>query len=136
MSSPDAQTTQPVTFDVLNGHQFMSLTTFRKTGAAVATPVWFAREGDRLYVMTQSESGKAKRIRSNTPDVTVAPCTSRGEVLGPAARGRARFLEGAEAEHARALLRRKYGLMWRAFNVYYRLRGQQRSAVFLEIVPA
>ncbi|MGQ9889890.1 MAG: PPOX class F420-dependent oxidoreductase [Aggregatilineales bacterium] len=136
MSSPDAQTTQPVTFDVLNGHQFMSLTTFRKTGAAVATPVWFAREGDRLYVMTQSESGKAKRIRNNTPGVTVAPCTSRGKVLGPAARGRARFLEGAEAEHARALLRRKYGLMWQAFNVYYRLSGQGRGVVFLEIVPA
>lgn len=126
---------QAACFDVLEGHQYLSLTTFRKSGAAVATPVWFARDGARLVVTTQLQSGKAKRIRSN-PQVTVAPCTANGQILGPAAQGCARFLEGAAAEQARALLRRKYGLLiWTLFNVGYRLRGLHRTAGFLEIVP-
>lgn len=125
---------QAASFDVLDGHQYMSLTTFRKSGAGVATPVWFARDGARLVVTTQLQSGKAKRIRSN-PQVTVAPCTASGQILGPAAQGCARFLEGAAAEQARALLRRKYGLIWTLFNVGYRLRGLHRTAGFLEITP-
>lgn len=125
---------QAASFDVLDGQQYMSLTTFRKSGTGVATPVWFVRDGARLVVTTQLQSGKAKRIRSN-PQVTVAPCTASGQILGPAAQGCARFLEGSAAEQARALLRRKYGLIWTLFNVGYRLRGLHRTAGFLEIVP-
>lgn len=134
MSSMQGQ--QSATFDVLNGHSYMSLTTFRKTGDPVATPVWFVREGDRLLLITQNQSGKAKRIRNNTPEVTVAPCTASGQVLGPAAKGRARFIEDSEAEHARKALGRKYGLIWVVFNLYYRVRGLNKTAAFLEIVPA
>jgi PPOX class probable F420-dependent enzyme len=58
----------------IRGRKYISLTTFRKNGVKVATPVWFGEDGDKLYVMTLSKMGKTKRIRNN-PRVTVATCT-------------------------------------------------------------
>jgi PPOX class probable F420-dependent enzyme len=57
---------------VIQGQKYISLTSFRKSGAAVATPVRFGEQDDKLYAMTRSDSGKYKRIRNN-PQVRVAP---------------------------------------------------------------
>jgi len=85
----------------------MSLTTLRKTGAAVATPVWFGEEDGKLYVMTRSDMGKTKRIRNN-PQVRVAPCTIRGKVTGPEYPAKARILPREEQAKARQAINRKY----------------------------
>ena len=82
-------------FGGLEGHKYCRLVTFRRSGAAVATPVWFAIDGDRLVVKTEDPSGKVKRIRA-TSRVEVAPCTLRGRPLGPPRGGRARILPSAE----------------------------------------
>lgn len=118
-------------FGNLEGHEYMRLTTFRKSGEGVPTPVWFAREGDRLYVTTQATSGKVKRI-SHTAQVRIEPCTVRGDVLGPAADGRARVVTGEEAQRANSALSRKYGLKKRLFELFS--RGGNRT--YLEITPA
>ena len=91
----------------IRGQKYISLTTFRKNGAAVATPVWFGEDADRLYVMTRSDMGKAKRIRNN-PQVRVAPCTIRGRVTGPEFAAAARILAADEHAHARETINRKY----------------------------
>ena len=83
----------------ISGQKYISLTTFRKSGVGVPTPVWFGEEGDKLYVMTASKSGKFKRIRNN-PQVRVAPCTIRGKVTGPEFAATVEILPAAE--HARA----------------------------------
>src|SRR5580704_11877202 len=69
----------------IQGQKYISLTTFRKSGAAVATPVWFGEQDDKLYVMTRSDSGKYKRIRNN-PSRRLATCPpdDRKEVLAGA----------------------------------------------------
>lgn len=118
------------TFHTLQGHKYMSLTTFRKNGQSVPTPVWFAQEGDKLFVMTMPEAGKAKRIRNNA-QVEVAPCTVSGEVLGERAEGMARVLPDAENGDAVRLLSRKYGLQRMMFIVMWRLRGI--SPIYIEI---
>ena len=59
--------------------EFVSLTTFRRTGASVATPVWIAPDGDVLVVTTPVESGKVKRLRPD-PRVELRPCSRRGAV--------------------------------------------------------
>ncbi len=92
---------------VIHGQKYISLTTFRKNGAGVATPVWFGEEGDRLYVMTRSDMGKTKRIRNN-PRVRVAPCTIRGKVTGPEFDAMARITPPEEHTHARPVINRKY----------------------------
>ncbi|MCW5850996.1 MAG: PPOX class F420-dependent oxidoreductase [Anaerolineae bacterium] len=118
-------------FPNLAGHQFMSLTTFRRNGIAVPTPVWFAEHDGRLYVTTQAQAGKAKRVRA-TGRVTVAPCTARGELLGETAEGQARLLPESDAARAYQILLDKYGQQFT--DVVSRNPNAHR--VFIEIAPA
>jgi PPOX class probable F420-dependent enzyme len=93
----------------IHDQRYISLTTFRKNGMAVAVPVWFAEQDNKLYVMTKSQTGKYKRIRNN-PDVRVAPCTMRGKVTGPDFPGKARILPTADWAEVKKLIRAKYWL--------------------------
>jgi Pyridoxamine 5'-phosphate oxidase len=77
------------------GHKYLQLTTFRKDGTFVPTPVWFAEDNDKLYAKTRATSGKTKRIRNN-PQARVAPCTIRGTVTGPEFPASARILPPEE----------------------------------------
>ncbi len=109
----------------VRGQKYISLTTFRKSGAAVATPVWFGEDGDRLYVMTRSDMGKTKRIRNN-PQVRVAPCSIRGRVTGPDFAATARILPPAQHASARQAIKRKYWaarlpFIWRRTDTYLEL---------------
>jgi len=106
----------------LKEHKYVSLTTFRKNGVGVKTPVWFAESGSIIYVMTPGDSVKVRRIRNN-PDVQVAPCTIRGKIAGPEFAGRARILPEEEWGTARAAMRAKYWItritaLWSRKNIY------------------
>ena len=96
-------------FASLRGEKHMSLATFRRSGEPVATPIWFAEVGGRLYVRTAAHFKKLERIAEDS-SVTVAPCTETGEVTGTSLAGRARILDsGDEAiEGANAALEEKY----------------------------
>jgi len=94
---------------------YVSLATYRKSGAEVATPVWCARDGDEFFVFSASDAGKVKRIRHSGRS-RMAVCDVRGRLLGDWCDTRAELIEDA-ADIARALeaLRRKYGWqMWLA----------------------
>ena len=94
--------TQPA-FPALTGTDFMVLTTHRRSGDPVHTTVWFAQEGDRVYVTTMNGAGKAKRIRGNE-QVIVAPSDRMGNTLGPGQTARARILAPDEYPTALAAL--------------------------------
>ena len=83
------------TFPDLGREQFIALTTFRKTGQAVTTPVWFAQRLGTIYVETHEDAGKLKRLR-HTARVTLAPCTYSGKVTGAVSAGHARILTGSQ----------------------------------------
>jgi uncharacterized protein len=100
--------------------EYVSLTTFRRTGVPVATPVWAAPDGDSLVVWTRADSGKVKRLR-HTTRVTVAPSDIRGRVQGPAVDGTAELLPPSEHPAARAALRRAYGLKFTVGDTTSRL---------------
>jgi PPOX class probable F420-dependent enzyme len=85
----------------------MALTTCRRDGTAVSTPVWFVTDGERLLVWTDATSGKIKRIRSD-PRVTVAASDVRGRPRSPALTGSARVMDGEIGRYVHRLLRRKY----------------------------
>ena len=116
----------------LSDQKYIRLATFRRSGAPVPTPVWFARHGDRLYVTTSEKSWKVKRIRRN-PAVRVAPCSPTGKPLGPGFDAVARILPPAESQKAAHRLREKYGWLLRLFLWFSRRRGQEH--VYLEIAP-
>jgi uncharacterized protein len=82
------------------------LTTFKRDGTPVDTPVSIAFDGDRAFFRSYDKAWKTKRLRHN-PRVKVAPATVKGTATGPAIEARARLLDGAEAKTAaRALARR------------------------------
>ena len=83
------------------------LTTYKRDGAPVATPVTIAVEGDHAYVRTWDTAWKARRMR-NDPHVLVAPATMGGRRRGAPVPARSRLLSGEEAAHAaRAIARRQ-----------------------------
>ena len=105
--------------------KYIALTTFRKSGVGVVTPVWFGEEDGKLYVVTFTTAGKTKRIRNN-PQVRVAPCTVRGKVTGPEFPAIARTLPPEDFKRARQSINRRY-LMARLAAPF------SRADAFLEI---
>ncbi|MEC4574922.1 PPOX class F420-dependent oxidoreductase [Streptomyces virginiae] len=93
----------------LGSARYVSLTTFRKDGTPVATPVWAVADGGELYVWTRSDSWKVKRIR-NDGRVTLAACDVRGRVEEGASvvEGQARLLDEEGLRRVRRLMSRKY----------------------------
>jgi len=83
------------------------LTTFKRDGTPVATPVWpFAFDG-RLMASTRDKAWKLKRMH-NDPRVLVATCTQRGKPTGPTYEARARILDPSEAGSAMRAKRRRW----------------------------
>jgi PPOX class probable F420-dependent enzyme len=101
-----ASVDQPRAIAVLAG-KYLSLTTFRRDGTGVATPVWFVQEGRRLLVETDRYSYKVHRIRGN-PDVQIAVCTATGRLRGQQMNARAELLPDAETGRVERLLADKY----------------------------
>lgn len=114
--------------------KYVSLTTFKKDGTPVATPVWVARDGDHLYVITDATSGKAKRLRHNDR-VEIAPCDMRGNVQGAHAAGTAWLLDEAGTEETRRRIDARYGLTAKVFGLLekVRSRGSEAQRVGIEI---
>ncbi len=122
------------------GSRVMILTTFKRDGAAVSTPVWFVPGDGRLTAVTHGGSGKLKRIRAGSQGdratrVLVAPGTYRGAATGVAQEGAARILGPAESVAALAATRGRYGLLGRVLFFVSRLRGKALDTG-IEIVPA
>jgi len=132
-SSADAATVTPEQgFESLRGHHYCLLTTFRKDGEPIPTPVWFGLADGKVYLRTEAAVGKVKRIR-NDPRVRVAPCTLRGKPLGPPAEGRARILAPAEWDGAEHAIAANYGLLRRVYEgVGNRL---PLDLVYIEVEP-
>lgn len=103
-----------VTLAELGAEQFLSLTTFRRSGEPVPTTVWAAPDGDALVVTTIDGSGKVKRLRNN-PEVELRPSTRRGEVApgAPVGTGVAEIVsDEAGVRRGHDAIRRKYGLQF------------------------
>ncbi|WP_040790933.1 PPOX class F420-dependent oxidoreductase [Nocardia paucivorans] len=114
---------------------YVLLTTYRKDGTPVATPLWAVAEEGKLYVWTATDSWKVKRLRRN-PAVTVQPCNAKGTPRGTAIEGTARILDAAATDRVRRLLRRKYWLLGPLVILGSTLRRGRSGTVGIEITPA
>ncbi|MCR2763786.1 PPOX class F420-dependent oxidoreductase [Microbacterium sp. zg.B48] len=113
--------------------EYVLLTTFRRTGVPVATPVWIVRDGEDALITTAATSGKVKRL-AHTARVVLTPCDMRG-----------RLLDGAEAVEATAVVRhdedtraridralmRKYGVKYTAIRAGQKLMRSKSVSVTL-----
>jgi PPOX class probable F420-dependent enzyme len=112
------------------------LTTHRRDGTPVPTPVSLAVDGDRAVVRSFEKAGKTRRLRHD-PTVEVAPSTARGVPTGPKLRAQARRLDGPESRDAARLLRRKHPLLHGVVVPLAHRAGRSRvgRTVHFEVVP-
>ena len=117
----------------LDREAYLNLATFRRNGATVETPVWFAAHAGRLYVFSEAKAGKVKRLRAN-PEIRVAPCGVRGRLKGPWLPGRGRRVaDAATIDAAYRALHRKYGLQMKLADFFARLAGRFDARAMLEL---
>ena len=119
--------------------EYVALTTYRRDGRGVTTPVWAAEHGGNLYILGSAEAGRIKRLR-NSSKAAVAPCTVSGALKGAALPATARILNATESAAAWGLLVKKYGLLtlpWRISNAVSRLigRSESRTAIEVSLLP-
>ena len=124
---------------MISDHEkYLSLSTRKRDGSFVDTPVWFAweRETSNYYMFSLKngkKAGKVKRIR-NFPDVKVATCTFSGQLTGDWINARAELIDDLQqTEFAYALLRKKYGLSFRIGNIFSRLVGNYRRRQIIKV---
>ncbi len=113
--------------------KYLNLVTYRRSGTAVSTPVWFVEEDGVLYVRTPARSGKVKRLR-NDPRVRLVPSDGRGNPKGAWVDGRARtVVDSAEAERANRLVHRKYGWRKKLIELRYKNNPEERVAIAVHV---
>ena len=116
------------TLDQLKNQQYISLETYKKSGQAMPTPVWFAERDGALYVRTEADAGKVKRIRNNS-HVRIVPCGARGEVKGEWVDATAQIVDEATSEQIDQLLKKKYGLLKAGFDLMGKLNKTHYATI-------
>ncbi len=130
-ATADVVTTSAASFAPFARQRTVLLTTFRRDGTPVRTPVSVAVDGDRAFIRSWDTAGKVKRIRTD-PHVTIAPCTTSGRPTGPPVPARARLLTGEESARAGRLLAGKYSLLHGLLvPLVHRLRGNTTTHIEL-----
>ncbi|WP_191874429.1 PPOX class F420-dependent oxidoreductase [Streptomyces filipinensis] len=121
--------------DRLGAGKYLLVTSYRKNGTPVATPVWVVRDGAGLGVWTAADSFKVKRIRRR-PDVLVGPCDLRGNPTGDQLPATAEITDAAGTARYRDLIARKYGLVGRLTLLGSRLRRGRDGTVGIRVTLA
>ena len=113
--------------------QYLNIETFRKNGAGVKTPVWFAEEDEILFIWTSRESGKVMRIRRHDR-VRIVPCDVGGKPLGQWIDAKAMADDSPDMiQRVEALFNKKYGFTFTAYKAIGVLRGGKRTIVILNL---
>lgn len=118
--------------DTLAAGKYLLITSYRKNGTPVATPVWVVRDGDTLGAWTAADSWKVKRIRARG-DVLVGPCDLRGRPTGKQIPATAEICDLETTARYRTLIARKYGLTGRLTLLGSRLRRGLDETVGIRI---
>jgi uncharacterized protein len=130
-ATEDATTRHAATRSLDIAGKYLSLTTYRRDGSPVSTPVWFVEDEGRLFVTTAADSYKAKRLRHNSAAM-VAPCTARGVATGDAVPVHVEFLPDADHARVDALMAEKYRvdkiLILPLYRLVTKLRGNATGA--------
>ncbi|MFL5906282.1 MAG: PPOX class F420-dependent oxidoreductase [Solirubrobacterales bacterium] len=117
--------------DSLNGHKYCLVTTFKRSGEPVGTPVWFGLVDGRLYFRSYADAVKLRRI-ANNPRVLVGPCGARGSPRGPMIEASARILPPADEERAEQAIKSNYGLFRRLYEASFSMRVE---GTYVEVTP-
>ena len=115
-------------FAALDRNPFIALTTYRKNGTPVMTPVWFVKQDRKLFIWTAVDSGKAKRLKNN-PCVQLGPSNHSGKLLGAIETGRARFVAKEKYPALDQAFRAKYGWQVTLFAWIWKIQGHDHTYI-------
>ena len=102
---------------ILNQHMYINLETYKKSGQAVRTPVWFVISDDEIFVLTSQNTGKVKRIKNNQT-IKIMPCGIRGDSKGEWIDGVARIATEPEMQDIIKLRYKKYGFRAKIIGLF------------------
>ncbi|MFI6564874.1 PPOX class F420-dependent oxidoreductase [Streptomyces sp. NPDC050534] len=119
----------------LGAGKYVLITSYRKNGTSVATPVWVVRDGDTLGVWTAADSWKVKRIRARK-DILIGPCDLRGHPTGTQVPAVAEIGDEETVARYRRLIVRKYGIVGRLSLFGSRLRRGLKGTVAIRVTLA
>ncbi|MFT4519360.1 MAG: PPOX class probable F420-dependent enzyme [Halioglobus sp.] len=121
--------------EFLEGGSYLSFATRKRSGDWVATPVWFAPDGDSYYVFSAGGAGKVKRLR-NFSETRIASCTFNGTLTGEWHDTKA-YVLATQADNDTALqaLRRKYGYQMWMGDFFSRITGKMARRAYIRIDP-
>jgi hypothetical protein len=101
--------------DALVDRKYCLVTSYKRSGQPISTPLWFGLAEGKLYFRTYADAVKVKRIRNN-PRVLVGPCDARGKPSGPMVEARARVVAPDEEPQAERAVQSNYGLLRRIYK--------------------
>ena len=127
--------TEPGALPQFQGENVISLETYRRNGEPVRTPVWFLEENGTLYVHTDDNTGKVKRIRRN-PKVRVAPSYFRGKPKAEYIEARAELeTDPGTVKEYYSQIYRKYGLQGTLTKFVQRFSRSKANDIIIAIHP-
>jgi len=112
--------------------KYINLETYRRNGQAVRTTVWFVIDAGTIYIRTDMNSGKVKRIKNN-PNVRITPSGARGQLKGKWIEGKIKMAGSLELEHANQLLEQKYGIQGKIIRVFNKIRNTRPTVLSIQI---
>ena len=115
----------------LRDEKYFLLTSYRRSGEPISTPLWFGLSDGKLYFRTYADTAKLKRIRRE-PRVLVGPCDPRGKPKGPMIEAQARPLGRDEEDVAERAISSNYGLMRR---IYLASFSGRVADTYVEVTP-
>jgi PPOX class probable F420-dependent enzyme len=120
-------------YNKLEKENFINLTTYKRNSEEKSTPVWFTNLENKIFVFTDLDSWKVRRIKNN-PAVLIAASKYDGSETGPRLKGSARILSIEESPTVISTFKKKYGLQFWFFNMMGKMRGAKNT--YIEISPA
>jgi uncharacterized protein len=112
--------------------KYINLETYRRNGQAVRTTVWFVMDAGTIYIRTDMNSGKIKRIKNN-PNIRITPSGARGQLKGKWIEGKIKMAGSLEVEHANQLLEQKYGIQGKIIRVFNKIRNTRPTVLSIQI---
>ena len=115
--------------------KYINLSTRKKNGNYIDTPVWFAvdKQTNALYIYSLKKAGKVKRIK-NFPDVKIAACNYRGKLEAEWQSAKAELINNSEEiAAAYRLLRNKYGITFRIGDVFSWIVGNYHRRQIIKV---
>lgn len=117
----------------LQDEYYINLSTRKKSGDHVNTPVWFAQHNNTIYIFSSGDAGKVKRMR-NFPSAKIAPCTVSGKLLGEWIEVSSRIIDDPSIQHeAYKALLKKYGWQMKILDLISSLFKRKESRAFFSL---